>query len=487
MAGVQNSHGPCPQWSFNSSTNQLNTSQGFAYDAAGNLTTEVWGTSNRNYSWDAEGRLYKVVDNTGAGTSTTYTYNALGQRAELLTTGWQLEQIFDTLGQRVGYYQVVSGGNVWVAAYVPWRGRELAAYSTGNFFAFFHANALGSASVATWPGGGPAGDLLFYPWGQLWQQWPNRPYDEHFAGMHASLQGSSLVDWTMYDAPYRFYGSNLGRWHSPDPLGGDITNPQSLNRYAYVMNNPTSLTDPRGLQMQHCPAADTTASAACTGLAPSGGDLGWGLFALSELAAASEETVAYEWGVINDLTTAAIYNLYTDGTIFPELVPPAEWGVIGEVINTPDAGIVFAATGSARNSSSWGWNFTKAFFGGLVSSAGWKAVGHSLVDQGGCDNLMFSTFADVFNPLPGAGPGASDVAELAPNAVAGAGQAAASAYSVYQGLIVPLRSSIYRSLQSSTLGYAATLGEALPYLQAGYAGGKALAITSMAAYNGECH
>jgi hypothetical protein len=40
---------------------------------------------------------------------------------------------------------------------------------------------------------------------------------------------------------------NVGRWHSPDPLGGDITNPQSLNRYAYVMNNPTTLIDPLGL------------------------------------------------------------------------------------------------------------------------------------------------------------------------------------------------------------------------------------------------
>jgi hypothetical protein len=34
---------------------------------------------------------------------------------------------------------------------------------------------------------------------------------------------------------------------SPDPLAGDILNPQSLNRYTYVMNNPTNWTDPLGL------------------------------------------------------------------------------------------------------------------------------------------------------------------------------------------------------------------------------------------------
>ncbi|HEV2499835.1 MAG TPA: RHS repeat-associated core domain-containing protein [Terriglobia bacterium] len=38
-----------------------------------------------------------------------------------------------------------------------------------------------------------------------------------------------------------------GRWLTPDLLGGDITNPQSLNRYAYALNNPTTLTDPSGL------------------------------------------------------------------------------------------------------------------------------------------------------------------------------------------------------------------------------------------------
>jgi uncharacterized protein RhaS with RHS repeats len=51
----------------------------------------------------------------------------------------------------------------------------------------------------------------------------------------------------MYETASRFYAPNPGRWHSPDPLAGDITNPQSLNRYAYVLNNPTGNTDPSGL------------------------------------------------------------------------------------------------------------------------------------------------------------------------------------------------------------------------------------------------
>jgi hypothetical protein len=43
----------------------------------------------------------------------------------------------------------------------------------------------------------------------------------------------------------------LGRFLSPDPLLGDPANPQTLNRYAYVSNNPLALTDPSGFVV--CP------------------------------------------------------------------------------------------------------------------------------------------------------------------------------------------------------------------------------------------
>ncbi|MGH9941342.1 MAG: DUF4214 domain-containing protein [Pyrinomonadaceae bacterium] len=47
----------------------------------------------------------------------------------------------------------------------------------------------------------------------------------------------------------RYYGSMMGRFTSPDPLlsSGEIEDPQTWNRYSYVLNNPLLYTDPLGL------------------------------------------------------------------------------------------------------------------------------------------------------------------------------------------------------------------------------------------------
>jgi hypothetical protein len=47
-----------------------------------------------------------------------------------------------------------------------------------------------------------------------------------------------------YDA--RWYDPALGRFVSPDTLVSDPSNPQSLNRYAYVLANPLKYSDPTG-------------------------------------------------------------------------------------------------------------------------------------------------------------------------------------------------------------------------------------------------
>ena len=71
----------------------------------------------------------------------------------------------------------------------------------------------------------------------------------------ASFAGNAENTTTnLYDAQFREYGIQ-GRWPSPDPAGFSMANPanpQSLNRYAYVQNNPLGLVDPRGLGLFSC-------------------------------------------------------------------------------------------------------------------------------------------------------------------------------------------------------------------------------------------
>jgi RHS repeat-associated protein len=112
--------------------------------------------------------------------------------------------------------------------------------SCGNTARFLHPNVIASTTMETEYNGAVADDVLFYPWGQLWTDAGLMDYQ--FAGT-IWMESGAPID----TATFRLYNFNQGRSMTPDPLGGDITNPQSLNRYAYVLNNPETLVDPLGL------------------------------------------------------------------------------------------------------------------------------------------------------------------------------------------------------------------------------------------------
>jgi len=58
----------------------------------------------------------------------------------------------------------------------------------------------------------------------------------------------------------RYDSSQYGRFMTPDPMGGHLEDPQTLNKYAYVRNNPVTLTDPTGLDiwLQGCGKENTS-------------------------------------------------------------------------------------------------------------------------------------------------------------------------------------------------------------------------------------
>jgi RHS repeat-associated protein len=107
---------------------------------------------------------------------------------------------------------------------------------------YYVGDQIGSARMLVAGEGWPVSSSTFYPFGQ--EQSPTTdPNHYKFAGLERDAE--SELD----HATFRQYSSTMGRWTSPDPYLGsmDLTNPQSLNRYAYVGNKPSTLFDPTGL------------------------------------------------------------------------------------------------------------------------------------------------------------------------------------------------------------------------------------------------
>ena len=57
---------------------------------------------------------------------------------------------------------------------------------------------------------------------------------------------------------FRKYESFAGRWTSPDPYPGGTAESSDFNRYSYVNNDPTNLTDPSGLMPKKCDGLTVT-------------------------------------------------------------------------------------------------------------------------------------------------------------------------------------------------------------------------------------
>jgi len=126
---------------------------------------------------------------------------------------------------------------------VPFAGGILAEYYCGGVI-FDHPDELGSATTATDCTGYNVQERLYYPFGEFW-------VGAGSLGMHQEF--AQLPDYDpetdQYNTPNRHY-TPMGRWLTPDPSGvkaARLDDPQTWNMYAYVRNNPTTLTDPSGL------------------------------------------------------------------------------------------------------------------------------------------------------------------------------------------------------------------------------------------------
>jgi RHS repeat-associated protein len=141
--------------------------------------------------------------------------------------------------------------NGWIyRAYVygPGGGQAIAQLSYDGGFYWTHTDHLGSGRKLTNTSGAVVYRGEFDPHGQALYEWQSS--GQTYLNSH-KYTGYER-DWAtnLNYAKARTYVHNRGRFMQPDPLGlgaAVLSDPQSLNRYSYVGNDPANFTDPLGL------------------------------------------------------------------------------------------------------------------------------------------------------------------------------------------------------------------------------------------------
>lgn len=217
-------------------TNHIVTS-GYAYDANGNITND----STNTLVYDAENR---TVSATNASASGSYTYDGNGLRVKRVSGSTTTVYVFSGSKVIAEYDNGAAVGSP-SREYVYSGGTLLAKFdSTGTDY--YHQDQLSTRYVSN-ASGTLVEQMGHYPLGDPWY---NANNDKLFFTTY-ERDSESSNDY----AQARFYRWLIGRFLSLDTLSGSIVDPQSLNRYPYVENDPTNSTDPSGAMRceQQCP------------------------------------------------------------------------------------------------------------------------------------------------------------------------------------------------------------------------------------------
>ena len=211
-----------------------NRMDGYSYDAAGNLLNDNAGHS---FTYDAENRVIQV------GTNVSYVYDGDGRRIRKTVSGTSVDFFYDLADHEIAEMNS-SGG--WNRGEVFAGDRHIATYNWGTTF-FNHLDWLGTKRSRTAQSGAVSETCLSLPFGDGQSCSGNETTPNHFTGKERDTESGLGY----FGA--RFFNSNQGRWLSadwnPEPEAipySDLNNPQSLNLYGYVRNNPLSKADADG-------------------------------------------------------------------------------------------------------------------------------------------------------------------------------------------------------------------------------------------------
>jgi RHS repeat-associated protein len=237
----------------------------FGYDTNGNLTS-IPGVMTA--AWTSYDMPKTITKN---GSTSTFTYGPEHQRTNQIRSD----------GRTVIYAGAQeienNSGQVTVKTYWPYGvgveiDRPVAGAAPTNELNWMHVDRLGSPIAISDNIGNLRERLAYDAWGKRrtlnGAPINGTPTPNSIDGVtdNRGFTGHEMLD--LLDLVHmngRIYDPLLGKFLSADPLIQDPMNGQSYNRYSYVLNNPTNLTDPTGFASKQCVTSTGTNIPTCAG------------------------------------------------------------------------------------------------------------------------------------------------------------------------------------------------------------------------------
>ena len=186
---------------------------------------------NEDGSLTAEGELFGYICSaTGRAYDLTEYVNDTNREHTEVLTAFNINTGFDTESYTYAGSSRLSRNNIWNEA------RDV----NHDEMSYYLYDGQGSVTANTWYNGMVTDVYQYDPYGRM--ELGGEGHTDFYGYRAESYNPNTGLEYLRA----RYYNADKGRFFQEDTYLGDITDPLTLNRYAYVKNSPLNYADPSG-------------------------------------------------------------------------------------------------------------------------------------------------------------------------------------------------------------------------------------------------
>jgi RHS repeat-associated protein len=327
-------------------------SYSYTYDKVGNRSSQIVGGVNTAYTYDAADRLtnaggiaFTWDDNgnllndgiysynydfanrlTGVNnqeSSFTFGYDGLDNRYQQTVNGQTSTNTLDLAGDLSQVLLESAPQELGTSYYY---GLRRISQQKDGVTDYFLTDALGSVRQLTDASGDVTFRQSFDPFGNLISQSGQGGSNYGYAGEWTDASG-------LQNLRARYYSPSQGRFLTKDPFSGFLSQPSTLNAYAYATNNPVLMNDPSGK------IAPLLVAAGLGGLIGAGIDIGTQLYNMQPTSL-GQALRCLNWGEVGVSFGAGMIAGLTGFTVFGGMTALMGTGFFANVAAGAISGVV---------------------------------------------------------------------------------------------------------------------------------------------------